>query len=247
MSVTVGDLASLVWVEPAAGTGEASLTVTLPDSSTLTPAVATQGGQLTASLVTSLPGRHLLVWERAGRRYVDVLDVWPADPRYLVALADVRATLGSTPGDLALQVAVATWIVEHLVGPVLPRSVQYRPERGAGVAVLPDVDVAAVTVLVDGVPSSVVVDVDEVAGIVSGLPSGSVTISYTVGSTSVPLPLQQAARDIAVHLYRSSRQGGGPGRPEAAADTVATPYGFAIPRRAYELCQAVGAPAPGFA
>lgn len=247
MVVTVGETADVTWPK-APGTDAGSLTVTDPTGGMSNPAVVATGTGLASSVVTTVPGRYLLSWARGTRRYVDVLDVWPADPRYLVSLAEVAATNGRSDADLALQVAVASWIVESLAGIVLPRVKSYRVIGGNGVEVLPDVDVDNVTVLVDEVAYPGAVDVDEMAGIVSGVPTvGRVVLTYSVGSHTIPPPLRQAAHDIAIHLLRSARQGGTPGSSQPAADTIATPYGFAIPRRAYELCASVSSPAPGFA
>ena len=116
---------------------------------------------------------------------------------------------------------------------------------------LPASGVTVTGVTVDGVTlSPTVYTADLVAGIVYDVPCAAarlgVTVTYTAGSTTVPANLQLAALELIRHLWQSSRQSGRPGGIQAASDTVATPFGFAVPKRVVELCEATNS-APGFA
>lgn len=238
MPVIVGAAATCSWSPGGAGT--AALAVTLPDGSTLVPAptVTGAGPRYDASVATTMPGRHLLTWSRGADRYVDVLDVWPQDPRYLVSVADVELVTGRGSGDTQLAIAAATWMIERLVGPVLPTQKTVRHHLRRGSLALPDTGISDVSVTVDGAPLVLdPADVDEEAGIVHGLPvSGRVIVAYSAGSTVVPANLRLAAVKIAAHLVMSRRVGSTPGSRDAPEEMVSTPYGFALPRAAWELC-----------
>jgi len=142
-------------------------------------------------------------------------------------------------------------MIELLAGPVLLTSKTHRADGGRYAYNLPALPVTVTQVTVSGVvqdPSAYVVD--EEAGIVYGwfaaaLPL-SVEITYTAGGTVVPANLILATRELVRHLWRSGRQSGNPGAMDAAADAVATPFGFAVPRKVMELCSATPS-APGFA
>jgi len=255
VTVIVGALASVSW--SPVGSDAATLAVRLPDGTTLTPAptVAAAASPYTASFTTTQPGRHLLTWSRSADRQVDIFDVWPADPRYLISLDDAAAAIGTMPvadkADLPLYVAAATYMIELLAGPVLLTSKTYRADGGRGSYALPALPVTVTQVKVSGVvqdPS--VYFVDEAAGIVYGwflaaVPL-AVEISYTAGGTVVAANLVLATRELVKHLWTSGRQSGRPGQIDAATDTVPTRFGFAVPHRVEEFCSATPS-APGFA
>jgi len=250
--VIVGAAASLSW-QPATGGGTAALAVRLPDGTTApAPAVTESSGAFSATLPTSQPGRHLLTWTRGGEVFVDVLDVWPVDPRYLVSLKEAGAQVGSLPRAdldlLPLYVATATWVIEHLVGPVLPEPRTAHGVTGREAVVLPAIGVSVESVTAGGVLlDSGAYTVDEAAGIVRvHRARGPLVVTYRAGFDVLPANLRLAALELVRHLWSSSRQTGRPGAVDAAADTVATPFGFAIPRRVVELCSLTPS-APGFA
>ncbi|HEY5515815.1 MAG TPA: hypothetical protein VIK12_06370, partial [Pengzhenrongella sp.] len=236
MTVIVGALASVSW--SPGSSGAATLAVRLPDGTTLAPAptVAAAASPYTASFTTTQPGRHLLSWSRGTDRDVDIFDVWPADPRYLISLADARATVGNMPNadvaSLPIYVAAATYMIELLAGPVLLTSKTHRADGARYAYNLPALPVTVTQVKVSGVvqdPSAYVVD--EEAGIVYGwfataaLPL-NVEISYTAGGTVIAANLAIATRELVKHLWTSGRQSGRPGQIDAAADTVQTRFGF---------------------
>ncbi len=245
MPVIVGATAPVSWA--SGGTVAASLAVRLPDTTTLTPAptVTVSAGTQSATIVTSQPGRHLLTWTLAGVTFVDILDVWPADPRYIISIADALGILGSMPAsqqnDLALYVATATYVIENLAGPVISAARTYLTDGPRTSVVLPAAPVQVSQVMVGAVvldPALYQVDAD--AGLVfSSFPTGpprNISVTYTVGSTTIPANLRLAAAELIKHLWSSGRRTGTPGRMDAPADMVATPFGFAVPKRVVELC-----------
>jgi hypothetical protein len=103
--VLVIDLGSVyqvaVDVADASGTlvnpGSATLVITLPDGTTVSPAVPTPTtlGKVRVDYVTAQAGRHVwrLVTSGPTTAYADVFDVQPAIPVGIVSLADARAQL----------------------------------------------------------------------------------------------------------------------------------------------------------
>lgn len=256
MTVIVGANAPLSW--SPGGSGAATLAVVLPDGTTLTPAltVAATVSPYTATLPTTQPGRHVLTWSAAGNRVADILDVWPPDPRYILSIDDAIAAIGSGPSsqrdDVGLYVAAATWMIELLAGPVISSARTFKANGGRDSIVLPALPVQVTSVTVGGSlidPANYVVDED--AGVIYGFFAGSrlprnVTVVYRVGAATIPANLRLAAQDLVKHLWSRTHRTGAAGATTAAADTVATPFGFAVPRAVVELCAA--APhAPGFA
>ena len=245
MTVIVGASAPVSWT--SGGTTAATLAVQLPDATTLTPAptVTEASGVQSASIATTQPGRHLLTWTLGTDRFVDILDVWPADPRYIVSLTDALGILGSVPasqqGDVALYVATATYVIEYLAGPVISEARTYLADGNRTSIVLPGAPVQVTQVTIAGtVIDPALYQVDEDAGIVfSSFPPGqprAVSITYRVGAAEIPANLRQAAAELIKHLWSSGRRTGTPGKFEAAADLVATPFGFAVPKKVVELC-----------
>jgi hypothetical protein len=234
------------------------LAVVLPDGTTLTPAltVAATVSPYTATLPTTQPGRHVLTWSAAGNRVADICDVWPADPRYILSIDDAIAAIGPGPqaqrDDIGLYVATATWVIEMLAGPVISEQRTFKADGGRRAIVLPALPVQVTSVTVSGSlldPTTYVVDED--AGVIYGLfPAAplprNVTVLYRVGAATIPANLRLAATELVRHLWSSGRRAGRPGAMDAAADLVATPFGFAIPKRVVELCSATKF-APGFA
>lgn len=106
-------------------------TVTLPDGSTATPAVAHPGvGSYTASYLTTQAGRHGVRWVGTGTNasaLTDVFDVHSAagGPQ-LFSLAEARKALreptGQTVDDEEIRgyIVAATKVVEDVYGPVVP-------------------------------------------------------------------------------------------------------------------------------
>ncbi len=141
----------------AANAGACTVTVTLPDLTTVTP-VVTNGavGTYTASYPTTLPGHHEVNWVATGLNacaFEDAFDVAiPAE--LIISLADARAALGKVAGDtvkdedLRSYILAATPIMENLVGPILTQSQDQWYDGGSPIIMLthvPVVSVASVT------------------------------------------------------------------------------------------------------
>jgi len=112
-----------------------ALTITLPDQSTVTPAVAkTATGTYapTTPYIAVQAGIHRVSWVGTTgaqtQERTDTFNILPADPRFLISLADARAGLGTISSntvkdeDLRSFIAAATPIMENIVGPILRTS-----------------------------------------------------------------------------------------------------------------------------
>ncbi|WP_159702470.1 hypothetical protein [Arthrobacter sp. 18067] len=253
-SVDLGAQASVKWAT-APEAGPYALAVTRPDGLLLDPApVPTGAGATTAAaFVPTMAGRYLLSWSVAGEAaYTDVLDVWPADPGFLIPLEEVATGL-QLPGnvdpaklqDLRLYLAAATPVIEDITGPMLAATKTHTAWAGDSAVMLPHLPNQILSVTVDGVPVPSYVP-DLASGIVyagngSALQpfgSGELVITYRIGAPIIPPNIRLAARELVRFWWQGGMQGSGggnvrSGRPEA--DTF-TPSGFAVPRRVMELC-----------
>lgn len=106
----LGDVQPLtVEIRDAAGAlaaaGAVTLTVTLPDGTSATPAVTNPSlGRYQCDYVPTQPGRYLARWVATGLNsssYVDTFDVRPADPGYILSLATAKAALNIPPTSTA--------------------------------------------------------------------------------------------------------------------------------------------------
>lgn len=106
--------------------GTITCTVTLPDGTTTGATVTTTStGIYQATYISTQAGRHRFTWAATGTYstgfpYTDQADVWPADPRMIISLADAREGM-NTPAartadddELRLYLASATDILEDL-------------------------------------------------------------------------------------------------------------------------------------
>ncbi|MBX3435955.1 MAG: hypothetical protein KF861_00470 [Planctomycetaceae bacterium] len=237
------------------------LTVTTPDGSTVTPTVTEDAGTYTATVETTWPGRYLLGWAKdaaPAAAYTDILDVWPADPRFLISLAAARAAVGwgvndtKNNDDLRLFTAAATPVIEDIVGAVLMRSIVQTSDGGkTGIALWerPASATDVTQVKVNGaVQDAGTYTVDPNAAIVyagssnapTRFPFGrqNIEITYTTGSNQISPNVRLATAELVRHLWQVGRQGGRPGwgADESAEAQVYTPSGFAVPKRVIELC-----------
>lgn len=260
MAVTiVGEAAALSWT-PTEGSGSsATLSVVLPDGTTLTPAPTVSGtSTFTATVTPSQAGRHLLTWSRGTARLVDVLDAWPAVPRYLISVDDAAAAVGqgttlsqAKRDELQLHIAAASAVVEDITGPLVKSTRTATRDGGRPAVVLPHTGVTVSSVTVDGtaLAASAYV-VDSGAGVIyaaSGVfASGraNVVVAYTTGDNVIPPQARLACREQVKFLWQVHYQG-------ATRDDLGyTPSGFAVPRMVEELCASVESTSPrmlGFA
>lgn len=249
MVTLIGEATALTWPGgPRAG--ELQLAVTVPDGAVASPPVTVAAdADPTASFTPATPGRHLLAWQGpAGERYVDVLDAWPAEPRYIISIEDaldaVRSSRKSAQDvareSMPVYVAAATWVVENITGPVLPATHTVRASGGRSI-VLPHPVTEVSSMAVDGASVTVdEADVDGEAGIIyTRTRSGfrNVVVQYTTGSNLIAENVRLATREEVRFLWQVGHQGA---RPVGESADV-TPYqaeGFAVPRRVVELLQA---------
>jgi hypothetical protein len=241
----------------------ATLTITLPDGTTVSPAVPTPTttGQVRVDYVTAQAGRHAwrLVTSGPTTAYTDVFDVRPASPGGIVSLADVRAQLNMGPTETADDeelrgfIGAATGVVEQALGRVVVRrSIVERQQVGRArevllrqVPVLSLTSVAAADGSMTWDPANMRVDGETgLVTVTSGeLLAGAVDFTYQAGEVVVPENYQLAALIIVQHLWETQRGAMGV-QLGGDSDNWMAGRGFAIPRRALEL---LGPQLPGVA
>lgn len=234
----------------------ATLTVTLPDGSTVTPAVPLPSaieGQLRVDYVTSQVGRHAwrMVTEGPTTAYTDVFDVRPAVPTGIVSLADARAQLNmraTEAGDddeLRGFIGASARAVERELGRVVVRrsfTDRFTVSGSATELLLRNVPVLSLTSVVSADGSATwnvgSLQPDGETGLVtvkSGAAfTGVLDVAYQAGYAVIPENYRLASLIILQHLWETQRGtmgiqlGGG-------EDMAFASRGFAIPRRALEL------------
>lgn len=239
-------------------------TVTKPDGTTTAGTVTktSTGTYVPTFAVTTQAGRHRLTLTGGGSNngglpWSDVVDVWPADPRFIIGLADARAAIneiGTADDDeLRFFMAAVTPVIEDIVGPVLGAAKTW-PADGGKEAILIPHEIATITsVTEDGRTLTEGLDyvVNYSAGVIyrgqslARLPwmpgVQNIAVNYTVGGQAIDPNALLAAREELRFLFQNGQQGGArPGFGDSAGydQIVSTPSGFAVPRHVLELCQA---------
>lgn len=231
--------------------GTMTLTITRPDSTVVTvPSVSpTSVGRYEYDYLTTQTGRHVARWAGTGTNpgaKVDVFDVRPADPGYVISLADAKAALNQTGSEhdeeLRSMVEATTVEIEAVVGPVVVRSYS-EVHDGGPLLVLRQTPVVTLTTLVPLYTGGATylpadMDLDPLTGIVRRLDGawiyGPLRVTYAAGRSPVPANITEAAKIILSHKWETQRGHTG-GRPGLGEDTLPTPgLGFLIPRRAME-------------
>lgn len=183
----------------------------------------------------------------------------------ILTLADARLALRLPTADTsndtdlsATYIPAVTAIVEDIAGPQTSHTgVTWTADGGRCAILLPSAVTSVTSVVESGVTLSAandyVVDLD--SGIVyrgsSAAPQEflygrqNVVITYTTAVTATK-NVVLAARIILAHLWQADQQGARPDFGTNDVEVVATPSGFAIPRRAYELLRSIPN-MPGFA
>jgi hypothetical protein len=252
-SIDLGAPATVSW-PTAPDTGPYALAVKKPDGTTLSPAPAVTGYKETtaATFVPTMAGRYLLSWSATGASaHTDVLDVWPADPRFLIPLEEISTGLRFAPNadpaklnDLRLYLAAATPVIEDITGPVLAATKMLTTWGGGRAVVLPYLPSEILSVTLDGVAVTAYVP-DLASGIVyagsrqavTSFGVGELLITYKIGDAEIPPNIRLAARELVRHWWQIGMQGtGGSVRSSQPDAEVFTPSGFAVPRRVMELC-----------
>lgn len=254
-AVDLGGTAELHWTAVPAG-GTPAVTVTRPDGTpqSASAPVLVSGTEYKASFTPTMAGRHLVKWTSSVvvDAYTDVLDVWPADPLFIIPLGSALSALNARgrmaaedAEDLRLYVAAATPVIEDIVGPVVYR--QFTQVADGGKWAIP-LNHRATEVLsvseIDSVITEFVYD-DEAGILYAGrryalrkfMPGvKSVTITYKAGYQVIPANIQLAARELVRHWWQLGKQAAGGRSTGMTADETFTPSGFAVPRRVVELC-----------
>lgn len=269
MAYDVGDTARLTFeVLDAAGElvapggGTPTLTITLPDGTTVTPAVVTLSpGEYTATYVTAVPGRHTYRWLATGTdacAEFDILDVRPLDRAWLISMTDARNVLNLD--DRSVDHEVRDWLgavtrsIERYTGKAWVQHPRTDTVHGGRYEIaLPVTPVRSITAMVpvldNGtstyVPAQLRVDTHGILRLADGTPfeRGPFDVTYVVGdNTAVPEDVVGAAKIMLEHLWDTKRGGGLPSRAES--DDYNPNAAYALPNRAKEL---LGDPLPGFA
>ena len=257
--VDVGDSASVQWALGQNGK-TVVLTVTDPVGGSSTPTVTETAGTYSATVSTTQAGRYKLRWATTGASHSDIINVWPADPRYLISFDEAVAALRWRPADatkyaddLRLHISSATEILEDIAGAILVRTVVHRADGGTPGVLLSERPASVTSVEVDGTAVTDYV-VDERAAIVyaGSDPDATftpgrqnVTVTYTTGAASVAPSVIDAARILIRHMVMVE-QSPNPTPVTDGGELGRTPSGFLVPKRVLELV-ANRRPLPGIA
>ena len=251
----LGDVVPLtVEIRDAAGVlaaaGAIVLTVTLPDGTAVTPSVTNpSAGRYQYDYPATQVGRHTARWVATGANssaYVDVFDVRPADPGYILSLAAAKAALNisatSTGNDEELRAlieAVTLVVEDYRKEAVIRRTVTEQVSASGTSVMLSKAPVISVTSVVSGGSALSGYTLDPYLGEVSGVSSGDLTVTYVAGRSIIPANYVEAAKIILKHLWTVQQTPGmgsrvmGVGGDDISAGIAG--LGFALPNRAAEL------------
>ena len=240
------------------GGGIPEATITRPDGTTVSAAVAKIAtGTYKATAAAAQAGRHRALWTGSGTNsgglpYADLADVWPADPRFILSLADARAALNlpsaamADDDELLLYIAATTSVIEDITGPILTatRIETFDGWLAAGPALhLYSYPTTITSVTEDGVTlTSDGYKLGSGGVLWRGLgrswstrEPANITVTFTVGDGTVPANVVLAAREELRHLWQVGQVAARPALGGDQAPGTYTPTGFAVPRRVIEL------------
>lgn len=251
LSVTTRNSAGVV--EDA---GTVVLTITLPNQTAVTPTImhTPSTGLYAVDFPTTQVGLHRVRWLATGANasaYPDAFNVFPANPEFVVPLAQALRKLRLTNpsvddiDDVREYMAAATAVIERHRGEVVaPRSVTDFVEGSGRSLILPHTPVISLGTVTRldgaGIDTAGLVVVKPNAGIVryrsSGWFTGLHEVTYTAGRTVIPSNYVRAALIIIEHLWQTERPFA-TGMDGAYDDsmTLVRGMGFAVPNRALEL------------
>lgn len=201
-----------------------TLTVTLPDATTTSPAVTAAGsGVYTATGPATQAGRYTLVWAATGTnsdQITDTYDVRPAASTAILSLADGKAALNSTKAindrELRDYIDAVTDLIEGEIGAVLPRAVSETVEiwRDFFVPRQPIISLTSLTPVRTGGMTLNVADYQVLStgkvirkdgAWVSVSPWNQYVAVYQAGRASVNPRIFEAARVLLQHLWANQR------------------------------------------
>lgn len=242
---------------PADVGGTVTATVTRPDGTTVAATVSHPGlGSYTATTPATLPGRYRVTWSGTGANsgdlpHPDVADVWPADPRFIIGLADARNALNVPANrrvdddELLGYIVAATIVVEHIHGPVLAAQVtEHRSGDGKPAIALWQDTSQVVQVTENGV--TLPADqwcLDEHALLWRGSTPGAgrwapgaanVEVRYAIGSEVVPENVRLGAGHLVRHWWTQQQQSYSVSGP-IGDDVGITVAGYAVPYMVVDL------------
>lgn len=207
-----------------ANAGAVTLTITLPDGTSTSPAVVNSTtGVYTATYTPTQPGRHAVRWVATGANataYTDAFDVAPAASAAIVSLAEAKAHLnitGTTDDEeiRAIVLAASAW-VESRVGPVTRRTVvETVTPSPTGSLFLSHGPVISVTSIAGAYGYAITYDplttyLDGDSGVIhSGFArafgSYPLVVTYVAGRVEVPAPVRLATLEVVKGLWDSQR------------------------------------------
>jgi len=228
-----------------ANAGTVTLTITLPDGTTSSPAVSNPStGVYRVDYLTTVEGPHrwrMLATGANASAHTDVFEVRAALSPALVSLLAVKAhinEMGTTTHDQELRrwIEAATQICEshplYGVGPILPRTVVEDHDGGSGVVYLNQTPVISLTSVVPvrtGGTAVTVADLDvnattgKLQYLTAGgyFPYGPYRFTYRPGYTVIPANVTGAALIIIKGLWETQR--GATALPMQAEDIAEMP------------------------
>lgn len=256
MSIDLGDVVTLELPALSGNAATVTLTVTLPDGTSVSPPVTNppvETGRYRVDYPSVQAGRHLARWTTVDptSAYTDAFDVRPAEQPLIVSLADVKKHLNKTDAgddeELRSFIEAATAVIEEHRAETVTRRTVVEDIRVRGPVMVVQLGTSPVQSLtsVATVDGSTTWDVDDlhvtphgVVTVQSGAAlSGLVRFTLVAGYSVIPANYTLAAKIIVAHLWETQQQPGLGSNPYGADAQFLTPTGrgFAIPNRAVEL------------
>lgn len=261
MTITydLGDQVPLaVTIEDADGNavnaGAVTLTLTLPDGSTVTPLVTNPStGNYAATYTPTLPGRHIVNWVATGANAAAFHDVFSVSDAGIavVSLAEAKRHLNitstSSDEELRRMIEVAAVVGEHYTGRVFGRRVvTERMSGGFAQIVLSKVPVISVTSVTENgatMPASSYLLTSGTGGVLTRLSSNifhqwkpgayNIEVSYVAGYAQQPAPDRQGCLELLRHMWETQR--GSIAMLPRDVDEWNPAQSFSVPRRVQEL------------
>lgn len=258
----LGDVAGLsVELRDAAGiltnATTVALTITLPDGTTATPSVTNppaSTGVYVYDYTTTMAGRHAVRWvfTTPNAAFTDIFDVRPADPGYILSVADAKRhlnlVLDTDDEELRQHLEALTDYVENKVGPCVRRTVSEVCD-GSGIwsyitTRRQILSVTSVVVLRDGsTPVNLSnIDIDGARGILrmkdgTWFPTEPFRITYVVGRLVIPANITLAAKLLLQYTWETQRGIGSAAPLVASSPAELLAYGVNVPPRALALLE----------
>jgi len=255
MSIELGDQVTVTTLVKDSGgnpanAGSMNLAITLPDGTagTVTNPIIGTAGAYSYAYTTVQSGAHLVTWTATGANagvYIDTFHV-ELQPQGIVSLSEVKAHLriSRTSDDELLRslILTASGLCESPEGTGQVwrrRTITGEKHNGGGCAIWvnhrPIQSLTSITV--DGVAGTVAdYDIDgnrisSGSGLAIGLSTrrANVSLTYVVGSNSIPPAVRDGVKELVRHLYGMYR--GGSNLPRQEEPDFTQSAGYLIPNR----------------